>query len=99
MKKKLKIKLSGLDKASLNKIIKWAWHDYTSFESIKKEFNLSEEEVIEVMRKELKPSSFRLWRKRMNSNLTKHEKLSSHRREFEKKLIDEVSTENSSYPN
>jgi len=57
-----------------------AWEDRTTFEAIKFQFNLKEQDVINLMRRELKPSSFRLWRKRVQGRKTKHEKL----RTFEK---------------
>ena len=50
------------------------------FEEIKKETGFSESEVIKVMRKSLKPSSFRLWRKRVSGRTTKHQKLNWQRR-------------------
>jgi uncharacterized protein (TIGR03643 family) len=52
-----------------------AWEDRTPFEAIKFQFELSEAEVIALMRKELKSSSFKLWRKRVNSGISsKHAK-------------------------
>ena len=51
----------------LNRIIEMAWEDRTPFEAIKFQFELSESEVIRLMRNQLKPSSFKLWRKRVNS--------------------------------
>lgn len=52
-----------------------AWEDRTPFEAIEFQFGLSEAEVIKVMRSELKSSSFRLWRKRVNSGISsKHAK-------------------------
>ena len=56
-------------------IIRLAWHDRTSFEEIKKRSGLSESEVIDLMRQELKPVSFRLWRKRVTGRITKHRTL------------------------
>ncbi|KFF02545.1 RNA methyltransferase [Chryseobacterium luteum] len=47
-----------------------AWEDRTPFEAIKFQFKILESEVIELMRTELKPSSFRLWRKRVNSKVS-----------------------------
>ena len=59
----------------LNRIIEMAWEDRTPFEAIKFQFNLSESEVIAIMRRELKRSSFNLWRKRVNSGVSqKHAK-------------------------
>jgi uncharacterized protein (TIGR03643 family) len=54
-----------------------AWEDRTTFESIKFQFNLDEKEVIELMRKEMKLKSFKMWRKRVQGRKTKHQKLRS----------------------
>jgi uncharacterized protein (TIGR03643 family) len=56
-------------------VIRLAWEDRTSFEEIKKRTGLVEREVIAIMRRELKPSSFALWRKRVGGRVTKHRKL------------------------
>ncbi|MGK0176504.1 MAG: hypothetical protein ACJAT5_000967 [Lentimonas sp.] len=55
-------------------IIRMAWEDRCSFERIRELTGLSEAEVIRVMRRELKPSSFRLWRARVSGRVTKHRK-------------------------
>ena len=64
----------------IDRIIEMAWEDRTTFEAITYQFNLKEQEVIKLMRKCMKPSSFRLWRKRVQNRKTKHQKL----RGFEK---------------
>jgi len=51
----------------IDRVIEMAWEDRTPFEAIKFQFGLSEAAVIKLMRKELKRSSFNLWRKRINS--------------------------------
>jgi uncharacterized protein (TIGR03643 family) len=56
-------------------IIRLAWEDRTTFEEILTRTGAAEHEVITIMRRELKPSSFRLWRKRVNGRVTKHRKL------------------------
>ena len=61
------------DKISL--VIRLAWEDRTTFEEIKKRTGLAEHEVIDIMRRELKPSSFAMWRKRVAGRVTKHRKL------------------------
>lgn len=53
-----------------DRIIEMAWEDRTPFEAIEFQFGITESEVIDVMRKELKPSSFKLWRKRVNSGVS-----------------------------
>ncbi|MBD0822424.1 TIGR03643 family protein [Aestuariibaculum marinum] len=59
----------------LDRIIEMAWEDRTPFEAIQFQFQLKEQDVIEIMRRELKSSSFKLWRKRVQSRKTKHQKL------------------------
>ena len=73
----MKTALSDLDK---DRIIEMAWEDRTTFEAIQMQFGLKEQEVIDLMRIEMKPSSFRMWRERVKGRKTKHEKL----RDFEK---------------
>ena len=68
----MKIELSDLDK---DRIIEMAWEDRTTFDSIRLQFGLNEQEVIDLMRVEMKPSSFKMWRKRVQGRKTKHEKL------------------------
>jgi uncharacterized protein (TIGR03643 family) len=53
----------------IDRIIEMAWEDRTPFDAIKLQFNLSQGEVEKIMRKELKPASFRLWRKRVSSGV------------------------------
>ncbi|NRD24125.1 TIGR03643 family protein [Winogradskyella litoriviva] len=58
----------------IDRIIEMAWEDRTPFDAITFQFNLKEQEVINLMRRELKPSSFRLWRARVQGRATKHSK-------------------------
>lgn len=67
--------LSMLSVSDIDRIIEMAWEDRTSFDTIKLQFGLSEKEVIDLMRKEMKPSSFRMWRERVQGRKTKHSKL------------------------
>jgi len=53
-----------------DRIIEMAWEDKTPFEAIKIQFGISEADVIKLMRKELKESSFKCWRKRVNSGVS-----------------------------
>lgn len=62
-------------KTTIDEIIEMAWCDKTSFDTIKYVTNLSEKDIIRVMRTELKSSSFRLWRKRVSGRIAKHRKL------------------------
>ena len=54
----------------IDRIIEMAWEDKTPFEAIKIQFGFKEADVIKLMRKELKESSFKRWRKRVNSGVS-----------------------------
>lgn len=58
--------------ADVSRIIEMAWEDRTAFEAIEAQFGLNESAVIALMRRHMKPSSFRMWRKRMAGRATKH---------------------------
>lgn len=68
----MKKELSDIEK---DRIIEMAWEDRTTFDSILMQFGLKEQEVIDLMRSEMKASSFRMWRERVQGRKTKHEKL------------------------
>jgi uncharacterized protein (TIGR03643 family) len=59
----------------IDRIIEMAWEDRTTFDAIKLQFGISEQEVITIMRQEMKLSSFKMWRKRVQGRSTKHAKL------------------------
>ena len=59
----------------IHRIIEMAWEDRTTFESIEKQFGINQDEVIKIMRKNLKLKSFKLWRKRTTGTKTKHDAL------------------------
>ena len=59
----------------IDRIIGMAWEDRTTFDVIKDQFDCSESEVIEIMRKNMKPSSFKMWRERVLGRKTKHQAL------------------------
>lgn len=61
-----------LDLETVDRIIEMAWEDRTPFEAIEFQYGLQEKEVIELMRREMKPSSFKMWRKRVTGRNTKH---------------------------
>ncbi len=63
----------ALDAVQLSRVIEMAWEDRTPFEAIEHSYALNETAVIKLMRQELKPSSFRLWRQRVTSRATKHQ--------------------------
>ena len=70
----------NLSARDIDRVIEMAWEDRTPFGAITFQFGLKEQEVIELMRREMKPSSFRMWRKRVQGRATKHIK----KRNFEK---------------
>ena len=55
-----------------SEIVAMAWDDDTSFDHILIQSGLSESEVIKIMRGHMKPSSFRMWRKRVSGRASKH---------------------------
>ncbi|MDC3150750.1 TIGR03643 family protein [SAR86 cluster bacterium] len=61
-----------MDQDNLNRIIEMAWEDRTPFDVIYKEFDITQNELERLMRNNLKPSSFKLWRKRVSGRKTKH---------------------------
>jgi uncharacterized protein (TIGR03643 family) len=63
---------SILNMLEIDRIIEMAWEDRTPFEAIEFQFGVSEKEVIEIMRNNMKLSSFKMWRKRMAGRKTKH---------------------------
>lgn len=77
MHKKASAPLAGLTPGDISAVIQMAWEDRTSFETIQERLGLSESDVVRLMRSELKPSSFRMWRARMKGRLTKHRALRS----------------------
>jgi uncharacterized protein (TIGR03643 family) len=56
----------------LDRIIEMAWEDRTPFDAIHYQFGLKEDEVKALMKKELKYSSYKLWRQRVEQCATKH---------------------------
>jgi uncharacterized protein (TIGR03643 family) len=60
----------NLNDQDIDRIIEMAWEDRTPFDAIEAQFGVPESEVIRLMRQQLKPSSFRLWRKRVNSGVS-----------------------------
>ncbi|MBE7379859.1 MAG: TIGR03643 family protein [Leptolyngbya sp. SIO1E4] len=61
-----------LNQDDRNRIIEMAWEDRTPFEAIELQYGLKEKDVIALMRREMKASSFRMWRKRVSGRGTKH---------------------------
>jgi len=71
--------MNNLSERAIDRIIEMAWEDRTTFDAIKFQFGLTEQDIITLMRTQMKPKSFKLWRQRVQGRKTKHSKL----REFE----------------
>lgn len=80
-------RLASLSEGDISAIIQMAWEDRTAFETIQERMGWSEPEVIRLMRHELHPNSFRMWRKRMKGRTTKHRALRSPDMKFDDRLI------------
>ncbi|NJO86948.1 MAG: TIGR03643 family protein, partial [Lewinella sp.] len=65
----------ALSERDIDRIIEMAWEDRTPFEAIERQFGLVEAAVIKLMRRELKPKSWRNWRARVQGRATKHQAL------------------------
>ncbi|MBD2626272.1 MULTISPECIES: TIGR03643 family protein [Nostocaceae] len=66
------MKLPELEQATIDRIVEMAWEDRTPFDAIEIQFGLLEKQVIAIMRREMKESSFRMWRERVTQRKTKH---------------------------
>jgi uncharacterized protein (TIGR03643 family) len=64
-----------LTQTDIDRIVEMGWEDRTPFDAITAQFGVTEKEVIDIMRREMKPSSFRMWRKRVQGRATKHRAL------------------------
>ncbi len=69
---KAKELIADLDDRSIDRIIEMAWEDRTPFSAIEFQFGVTEAEVIKIMRDQMKASSFRMWRERVQDRPTKH---------------------------
>jgi len=67
--------IHNLSAAEIDRIIEMAWEDRTTFDAIEIQFGLKQQEVIQLMRMELKVNSFKLWRERTKGRITKHKAL------------------------
>jgi uncharacterized protein (TIGR03643 family) len=64
--------VAALSCGDIDRIVQMAWEDRTAFDAITFQFNVSEADVIKLMRKEMTRSSFELWRRRVSARKTKH---------------------------
>jgi len=69
MSKKIYKDLTDRD---VNRIVEMAWEDRTTFDAIEEQFGLREADVIKLMKREMKLSSWKMWRERVQGRKTKH---------------------------
>ena len=78
--------------SDIDRIIQMCWEDRTPFDAIKSQFNISEKEIISIMRNNLRERSFLNWRKRIDNRKTKHQSLSvPHKKRFKSKSQRQIS--------
>ena len=76
----------------IDRIIQMCWEDRTPFDAIKSQFEISEKEIISIMRNNLKEKSFLNWRKRVDNRKTKHNALSDYnKKRFKSKSQRQIS--------
>tara|TARA_B100000902_G_scaffold201115_1_gene191622 strand:+ start:4428 stop:4697 length:270 start_codon:yes stop_codon:yes gene_type:complete len=68
--------MKSFNNNDIDRIIQMCWEDRTPFDAIKTQFEISEKEIISIMRNNLKERSFLNWRKRVDNRKTKHKALS-----------------------
>jgi len=68
-------RFASLTAGDISAVIQMAWEDRTTFETIEERTGLTESEVVRLMRSQLRPSSFRMWRQRTKGRVTKHRAL------------------------
>ena len=78
-----------MENIDIDRVIEMCWEDRTPFEAIEHQFGLKESDALKIMRSNLKPKSFKVWRKRVSGRKTKHMELkdstrfkSTHKRKF-----------------
>lgn len=64
--------INALSERDIDRVVEMAWEDRTPFDAIEAQFGLTEQDVIALMRREMKPSSWRMWRARVQGRSTKH---------------------------
>ena len=74
---KTSVNIKDMSAGDISAVIQMAWEDRTTFETIMERMGIPESAVIKIMRSELKPNSFKLWRQRMKGRVTKHRALRS----------------------
>lgn len=64
-----------LSDGEISRIVEMAWEDRTPFDAIESQFQVSEDQVIKLMRGNITARSFKRWRERVTGRKTKHTSL------------------------
>ena len=64
----------NLSERDVDRIVEMGWEDRTTFDAIEMQFGVPEKDVIKLMREEMKLSSWKMWRERVQNRATKHAK-------------------------
>ena len=67
--------MNDLSEIEKDRIIEMAWEDRTPFEAILFQFNITEKEVIILMKREMTLKNWKKWRARVQGRKTKHSSL------------------------
>jgi uncharacterized protein (TIGR03643 family) len=73
---KIMREIKELSDLEIDRIVEMAWEDRTPFDAIYCQFGITESQTIDLMRRNMKASSFRMWRERVQGRATKHRKKS-----------------------
>lgn len=85
-------KINEISQQEIDRIVEMAWEDRTPFDAIKSQFGLNEAQVIKLMRREMKLSSFKMWRERVKGRSAKHCKIGNFQPlRFKSKMQKEIS--------
>ena len=72
----------NLSERDLDRVIQMAWEDRTPFDAIKAQFELTEDDVIKLMKQEMRLQNWKKWRARVQGRASKHKKLSENINRF-----------------
>ncbi len=87
MPKQSDISAPELTTADISEVIKMAWEDRTTFETIEERIGVREAQVIRIMRSALTASSFKMWRERVRGRKTKHRLLRNPEMKFSDRTV------------
>ena len=83
-------KKHNLSERDIDRVIQMAWEDRTPFDAIKAQFGLTEDNVIKLMKQEMRLQNWKKWRTRVQGRATKHRKLSEEVNRFKSKSQSQI---------